>query len=132
MYFQDKAFIKMGSDRYETLAHVKDTWEKTFTSSVYDQHFLDDSIEKEYVLERMVFNGFTIFSILAISIGCLGLFGLMTFIVSRKTKEISIRKVLGANLLQTFSFVTKEFMVLVVLAFVIAAPFVYYYANLLA
>ena len=77
----------------------------------------------------MIFNGFTILSILAIGIGCLGLFGLMSFIVARKKKEIGIRKVLGAGIPQIFSVVTGEFISLISVAFVIAAPFVYYFGK---
>lgn len=128
-YFQNQAFIKIGNNNYESLDLIKDIWETTFTASVYRLGFLDDSIEKEYVVERLVFNGFTILSILAICIGCLGLFGLMSFIVSRKKKEIGIRKVLGADILQIFSFFTSEFIGLVFLAFVIAVPLVYYFGN---
>jgi len=129
-YFQNQAFIKIGNNNYESLGLIKDIWETTFTSSVYRLDFLDNSIENEYVVERLVFNGFTILSILAISIGCLGLFGLMSFIVSRKKKEIGIRKVLGADIFQIFSFFTSEFIGLVFLAFVIAAPLAYYFGNL--
>ncbi|WP_109436002.1 ABC transporter permease [Aquimarina sp. AU119] len=129
-YYQNQAFIKIGNQNYESLAMIKEVWEDTFTSSIYRYDFLDDAIEKEYVLERLVFNGFTIFSILAICIGCLGLFGLMSFITSRKTKEIGIRKVMGASILQILSFFTKEFMRLVALAFIIAVPVVYYLMNL--
>jgi ABC-type antimicrobial peptide transport system permease subunit len=128
-YFQNQAFIKIGNENYGSLPLIKDVWENTFASSVYSLNFLDDSIEKEYVVERLVFNGFTILSILAICIGCLGLFGLMSFIVSRKKKEIGIRKVLGADIFQIFSFFTREFIGLVFLAFVIAVPLVYCFGN---
>ncbi|KKN37498.1 hypothetical protein LCGC14_0762940 [marine sediment metagenome] len=126
-YFQDQAFVKIGNSK--TLEFIKGRWEDTFTSSVFRYSFLDDSIKKEYVVEQLVFNGFTILSVLAISIGCLGLFGLMSFIVSRKKKEISIRKVLGADILQIFSIVTGEFIGLISLAFIIAVPLVYYFGN---
>lgn len=128
-YFQNRAFIKIRGNNYGSLPLIKNIWENTFDSSVYGLNFLDDSIEKEYVVERLVFNGFTILSILAICIGCLGLFGLMSFIVSRKKKEIGIRKVLGAGIFQIFSVFTSEFIGLVFLAFVIAAPLVYYFGN---
>ena len=130
VYFQNQAFIKIKNENYGSLAFIKDKWEDTFSSSVYRYHFLDNAIEKEYIVERLVFNGFTIFSFLAISIGCLGLFGLMSFVTSRRMKEISIRKVLGASLFQNFSFFTKEFTGLVIVAFIIAVPFVHYFMNL--
>lgn len=126
-YYQNRAFVKIGNS--EPLEFIKDKWENIFTSSVFSYSFLDDSIKKEYVVERLVFNGFTVLSVLAICIGCLGLFGLMSFIVSSRKKEIGIRKVLGAGILQVVSLVTKEFVGLVVLAFITAAPFVYYFGN---
>ncbi|NHF58642.1 FtsX-like permease family protein [Flavobacteriaceae bacterium TP-CH-4] len=126
-YFQNQAFIKIDSGK--PLEFIKANWEDTFASSVFRYSFLDDSIEKEYVVEQLIFNGFTILSILAIGIGCLGLFGLMSFIVARKKKEIGIRKVLGAGIPQIFSVVTGEFIGLISVAFVIAAPFVYYFGK---
>ena len=129
-FFQNQAFIKIGNNHAEAIEKIKEVWENTFTGSVYSLNFLNDSIEKEYVLERLIFKGFTILSFLAIIIGCLGLFGFMSFIVSRKKKEIGIRKVLGATVLQIFSYFSKEFIGLVTLAFVIAAPLVYYFGNL--
>ncbi|MBA4745230.1 MAG: ABC transporter permease [Muricauda sp.] len=129
-FFQNQAFIKIGSNKAETIDKIKDIWKNTFTGSTYSLSFLNDSIGKEYVLEQLIFKGFTILSILAICIGCLGLLGLMSFIVSRKKKEIGVRKVLGADVLQLFSFFTKEFIGLIALAFFIAAPLVYYFGNL--
>ncbi|ASO06415.1 ABC transporter permease [Arenibacter algicola] len=124
-YFLNRAFVKIGNS--EPLESIKDKWENTFTASVFSYSFLDDAIKKEYVVEQLVFNGFSILSLLAICIGCLGLFGLISFIVSSKKKEMGIRKVLGAGIIQIFSFVAKEFLHLVLLAFIIALPFVYYF-----
>lgn len=128
-YYQNNAFIKLSQGNYGSLGAIKNTWEQTFSDSVYDYHFLEDSIEREYIVENMVFTGFGIFSILAISIGCLGLFGLMSFVISKKAKEIGIRKVMGATLFENLSLFTKEYIGLVALAFVIAAPLVYYFMN---
>jgi len=129
-FYHNQAFIKINDPNPEALASLEKTWKNTFPNAVYDYHFLDDAIEKEYVVEGMIYKGFTLFSILAISIGCLGLFGLMSFIISRKKKEIGLRKVLGANVAQIISFFSKEFIQIVVLAFVLAVPFVYYMMNL--
>jgi len=129
-FFQNQAFIKIGGNNAETIDRIKDIWENTFTGSTYSFSFLNDSIEKEYILEQLIFKGFTILSILAISIGCLGLLGLMFFIASRKKREIGIRKVLGANTLEVFSFFTKKFIGLITLAFFIATPLVYYFGDL--
>ncbi|NER13024.1 hypothetical protein GWK08_06210 [Leptobacterium flavescens] len=128
--YQNNAFIKIADGSSRTLASVEKTWNGIFKNSVYNYEFLDDSMEKEYLVERLIFNGFTILSILAISIGCLGLLGLMSFITLRKTKEIGIRKVLGAGLLDNVTFFSKEFIFLVAIAFIIAVPLVYYAMNM--
>lgn len=124
-YYLNRAFVKIGNS--EPLESIKDKWENTFTSSTFSYSFLDDSIKKEYAIEQLVFSGFTVLSIIAICVGCLGLFGLVTFIVSIKRKEMGIRKVLGAGSIQIVSFVTNDFLRLVLLAFIIALPFVYYF-----
>ncbi|MEO0573185.1 MAG: ABC transporter permease [Bacteroidota bacterium] len=125
-YFQNSAFIKLSGSKVEGIAKIQTSWEELFTKSVYKQQFLDDAIEKEYLVENLVFKGFTTFSILSILIGCLGLFGLMSFIVSRKRREISIRKVLGASLFENITLFSKEYIKIVGVSFVIASPFVYY------
>ncbi|RKN82938.1 ABC transporter permease [Ulvibacterium marinum] len=128
-YYQSNAFIKISDANHLSLGVIKNIWEQTFNNSIYDYQFLEDSIEKEYAVENLVFTGFGIFSILAISIGCLGLFGLMSFMISKKAKEIGIRKVLGATLFENLSLFTKEYIGLVALAFLVAAPLVYYFMN---
>ncbi len=129
-YYQSHAFIKMGDSNYTALNTIKSNWEETYTNAIYDFQFLDDAIAKQYTVENMIFTGFGIFSVLSILIGCLGLFGLMSFVVARKRKEIGIRKVLGASLLENISFFSKEYFHLVLLSFIIAAPLVYYVMNL--
>ena len=117
--FQQLAFIKTSKNE---LTFIEDSWKDTFNDAVYTYSFLEDDMAREYTVERLVFTGFSVLSILAISIGSLGLLGLMSFITLRKAKEISIRKVLGANTVQNISFLSKEFILLIGLAFVIAAP----------
>jgi ABC-type antimicrobial peptide transport system permease subunit len=127
-YIQDVAFIKIQpkANLSVNLAHIEKTWKEISPDRVYSYSFLDELIEKNYVVENLVFQGFTLFSILAIMIGCLGLFGLMSFMTLKKTKEIGIRKVLGANVTQIVALFSKEFIVLIVIAFCIAAPTAYY------
>ncbi|GMN11485.1 ABC transporter permease [Croceitalea sp. MTPC9] len=129
-YYQNNAFIKMSDSNYTALNTIKSNWEETYTNAIYDFQFLDDGIAKQYMVENMIFTGFGIFSVLSILIGCLGLFGLMSFIVAQKRKEIGIRKVLGASILENISFFTKEYFYLVLLSFIIATPIVYYFMNL--
>ena len=128
-YFQNNAFIRLSGSKFEGIANIKTNWEELFTKSVYKQQFLDDAIEKEYLVENLVFKGFSAFSILSILIGSLGLFGLMSFIVSRKSREISIRKVVGASLFENITLFSREYIKIVGLSFLIASPFVYYFMS---
>ena len=125
-FFTNKAFIKVSNGG---LSVVETVWKDVFTNSVYKYNFLNDSMSKEYHVEQLIFAGFRVFAIIAILIACLGLFGLMSFLVARKRKEISIRKVLGASLTENLSLFTKEYTILVVIAFVFSAPVAYYFVH---
>ena len=111
------------------LSFVEKQWKELYPEGVYKYSFLDESLAQNYALEQLVYKGFTIFSILTILIGCLGLHGLLSFITLRKTKEVGIRKALGASVSQIVSMFSKEFVVIVIVAFVIAAPIAYYLMN---
>ena len=128
-YYLNKGFVRLNDSNYSSLETIESSWKETYTNAIYKFQFLDDAIAKEYTVENMIFTGFGIFSILSVLIGCLGLFGLMSFIVTQKRKEISIRKVLGASLFENISFFTKEYFRLVILSFIIASPVVYYLMN---
>ncbi|MFM9838327.1 MAG: ABC transporter permease [Cyclobacteriaceae bacterium] len=130
-YFLERAHIKIQPQKSfaSTLPLIENTWKEIYPEGIYSFTFLNDALAKNYAIEQLVYNGFTTFAALAIAIGCLGLYGLISFITHRRTKEVGIRKVLGAsvaNILQLFS---KEFIVLVSIAFVIAAPLSYYFMN---
>ncbi len=128
-YFQDFAFIKSAGSNAAQLIKLEEIWKATFPTSIYSYGFLDDSIEREYALEQLILKGFSVFSILVIIIGSLGLFGLMSFITLRKTKEVGIRKVLGASISQIVLFFSKEFIYLIALAFLVATPIAYYFMD---
>ena len=125
--FMWKAFIKIPS--FNALIAIEETWKEAFPSSIFDYRFVDDAIEREYVIEQLIFTGFKIFSILVIIIGCLGLFGLISFLTLQKTKEVGIRKVLGASMTQILSLFTKEYSRLILIAFIVAAPLTWYFMN---
>ncbi len=128
-YIQDFAFIKSAGSNASQLVRLEEIWKSSFPTSIFSYGFLDDSIEREYALERLILKGFTIFSVLVVIIGCLGLFSLMSFITLRKTKEVGIRKVLGASIGQIIVFFSREFTFLIALAFLVAAPFAYYFMD---
>ena len=129
-YFLNKAFIKLDYFNSGTIADIEKVWAKQFPSSVFDYTFLEESIAREYTIETLIFDGFKVSSVLILIIGCLGLLGLMSFTVRRKTKEIGIRKVLGATYFQILSFLSREFILLIVLASIVVVPLVYYFMDL--
>lgn len=130
-YFLERAHIKMKPTENipATLALVESNWKELYPEGIYNFTFLNDALAKNYAIEQLVYRGFTTFAALTIVIGCLGLYGLISFVTLRRTKEVGIRKVLGAsvgNILQLFS---KEFVMLVSVAFIIAAPLSYYFMD---
>jgi ABC-type antimicrobial peptide transport system permease subunit len=109
-----------------TIHHVEKAWSNLFPDNIFEYEFLDDRIASFYKQEQKMYTAFKLFSIIAIVIGCLGLYGLVAFAVVQRIKEVGIRKVLGASLLDIVTLFSKEFILLIVLAFVIAAPVAYY------
>jgi ABC-type antimicrobial peptide transport system permease subunit len=87
---------------------------------------LDDHIASFYTQEQKVYTAFKLFSGIAILIGCLGLYGLIAFAAAQRTKEVGIRKVLGAPMMSIVGLFSKEFIILITIAFLIAGPIGYY------
>lgn len=125
LYYQ--AGVKISSSNVpETIAHVKRVWDQTFPGFLFDYEFLDESIAKNYAREEQLYAIFKIFSGISIGIGCLGLFGLISFLVVQKTKEVGVRKVLGASVTSVVALFSKDFMKLLLIAFLVAAPLCWY------
>jgi putative ABC transport system permease protein len=101
---------------------IEAKWKAMASGMPFSYRFLDDSFNKMYNAETRIGKIALIFSILAIFIACLGLFGLATFIAEQRTKEIGIRKVLGASVNGVVRLLSNDFLKLVVIAFIIAAP----------
>lgn len=109
----------------ETMKSVEAAWNSAFPEFVFSSEFLDQRIESLYRQEKRVAFLFQVFAGIAIVIGCIGLLGLVSFMAAQKTKEIGVRKVLGATVVDILSIFTKEMAVLIALAFVVAAPVAY-------
>lgn len=112
-----------------TLAYIKRTVDAIAPGSLFNYDFLDDHLDQLYKSEDSMGKVFELFSILAIVIACLGLLGLSAYTVESRTKEIGIRKVLGATVLGIVAKVSSRFFVLVLVAFAIAVPLTWYSMN---
>jgi len=121
--------VKIGGDTPAALAHLKQTWEKFNADFPFDYTFLDENYGRLYEAEMRQGRLYFVFAGLAILIACLGLFGLATFAAHQRTKEIGIRKVLGASVAGITGLLAKDFLKLVVVAILIASPIAYFLMN---
>jgi len=94
--------------------------------SPFFYRFIDDDYAKKFDTEQRIGNLSSIFTSLAIFISCIGLFGLASFVAEQRTKEIGVRKVLGASILTLWGLLSRDFIKLVVISFCIAMPLAYY------
>jgi len=112
-----------------TMKDVERIFTSIYPTYIYGVSFLDDNIGRFYKAEAMTGKLFEIFAILAIFISCLGLYGLVSFMAVQKTKEVGIRKVLGASVQSILYLFSKEFTILVGVAFLISVPVAYYFMQ---
>ncbi|HET7003835.1 MAG TPA: ABC transporter permease [Puia sp.] len=117
--------IKPGTEK-TVLPFIEKLWRATYPDFVYEYHFLDETIENFYKQENQLSQLYKIFAGIAIFISCLGLYGLVSFMAVQRTKEIGIRKVLGASVRTIIYLLSKEFTLLIILAFMISAPIAWY------
>ncbi|MBC7848926.1 MAG: ABC transporter permease [Chitinophagaceae bacterium] len=110
----------------QTTAAVQKLWEKTYPEYAFRGHFADETIDLFYRQETQLALLYKIFAGIAIFISCLGLYGLVSFMAAQKTKEVGIRKVLGASVGSIVYMFSREFTILIALAFVISAPIAWY------
>ena len=106
----------------QTINSVKAAWSKFFPGNTFEYFFLDDHFDEQYKADQRFGKVFSLFTSLAILVACLGLFGLASFTTLQRTKEIGIRKVLGASVLNILKLLFTEFALLLVIAFVTAVP----------
>jgi ABC-type antimicrobial peptide transport system permease subunit len=118
--------LKPTADLRKALATIQPIFNKYNPAYPFEYSFADEEFGKKFTAENQVAKLASIFAALAIFISCLGLFGLSTFTAERRTKEIGIRKVLGANIANLWVLLTKEFVWLVLIACVIASPLAFW------
>ncbi len=112
-----------------TVQAVETLWQQFVPQEPFEFSFLDQDFDAQYRAEQRTGKIFGIFSALAIFIACLGQFGLASFTIQKRTKEIGVRKVLGASVASVVGLLSKEFVKLVVIAMLIASPLAYYLMN---
>jgi putative ABC transport system permease protein len=110
------------SDLQGTITNVKTLWSRCFPKDPFNYYFLDDEFNAQYQSDQRFGEMFTLFASLAILIACFGLVGLSAYNILQRTKEVGIRKVLGASVQNVVFILSKDFLVLVILSFIIAAP----------
>lgn len=126
-YFGDFATIRTNSEDYqENLAVIKKLYETHFPDSPFNYFFLNQEFDKQYKADVQFQQVFGILAGFAILIACLGLFGIVSFTVSKRTKEIGIRKALGASIPQIVRLLTKDFIYLILFSMLFALPITYF------
>lgn len=116
-------------DRKGTLSYIERTYNDIFSGNAFESFFLDEFFNRQYVSDQRFGKIFTLFTILAIVIACIGLIGLSTFAIKIRTKEIGLRKVLGASIPRIVYLFYKDFISLIAIAAVISIPVVYLAAE---
>jgi putative ABC transport system permease protein len=123
-------FAKLKSDQTpQTIGYIEDIWKRFAPGYPFNYRFLDEALDRLYRSEQRIGTLFRYFSILAILISCLGLLGLASFMAEQRTKEIGIRKVLGATAPNIVALLSKEFTKWVIVANIIAWPVAYFALN---
>jgi predicted lysophospholipase L1 biosynthesis ABC-type transport system permease subunit len=125
-----QASVKLRSaNMRETMAAIEKDWLALNPESMFSYEFLDEHIASMYAQEEKMYNAFRLFSGIAILIGCLGLYGLVMLMAVQKTKEIGVRKVLGASVTSIVILFFNQFIWLIVGAFFIAAPLAWFFMD---
>ncbi|SRR5579871_751576 len=124
------AGIKLSSnDASATMNSIEKIWTKVFPDFVFEYQFLDSKIDSFYKQERQLSQLFQLFAVIAIFLSCLGLYGLASFMAVQRIKEVGIRKVLGATTSHIVYLFSKEFVILIIIAFLIASPLAWYFMH---
>jgi putative ABC transport system permease protein len=123
-------YIKLsGNETQPTLNFIESKWKEVFPGQPFNYTYLTESLNNQFEADENRGLIFSLFTILAILIACLGLFGLASYMVEQRTKEIGIRKVFGANERIILRLIAKDFLILVTIGIAIAVPVAYYFMN---
>ncbi|GAB4051139.1 ABC transporter permease [Spirosoma litoris] len=124
---KDNIYVRIQAGKApEALAYIQSVYHTFDPSATLDFHFLDENFSKQYKAEQKQGEILLTFTLLAVLIACLGLFGLAAFAAEQRTKEIGVRKVLGASVFSIVTMLSKDFVKLVLIAIVIASPLAWY------
>jgi len=113
----------------KAISLIQPVFKKLNPNGLFEYKFVDEEYGRKFAAEQRIGTLSTAFAILAIFISCLGIFGLASFVASQRIKEIGVRKILGASVINLWSLLSKEFILLVALAFVFAIPIAYYFMD---
>jgi putative ABC transport system permease protein len=127
--YYSRISIRMTGDQLQNMKQIEGAWKKSFPTTVFDYAFADDKLQNSYRQEDRFAKLYFAFSTVSIVIASLGLFALISYSVERRTKEIGIRKVLGANVLQISTLLSEEFLILVIISCGISMPLGWYATN---
>jgi putative ABC transport system permease protein len=128
--WHSQACVRIAPHRIQdTLAFLEAKWKQFYPEYPFEYRFLDDTLQSLYRTEHTIGEIVTTFTILALFISCLGIFGLSSYMAERRTKEIGIRKVLGASVSSVIQYLSKEFVQLVIIANVVVWPIAYFILN---
>jgi len=118
-----EVLVSTASNNYKTLlAKISVLWNQHFTGVPFEYAFVDETVQRQYQAETTLSNIINLFTMMAILISCLGLFGLTAFSTEQRSKEIGIRKILGADVVGIVRLLSKDFLQLVLVAMLIAIP----------
>jgi putative ABC transport system permease protein len=122
--------VKMNvANASQSIEKFEATWKEFYPGSPFHYFFLDDYYNEQYKADQQFGKAFGLFSGLAIFIACLGLFGLASLMAVQRTKEIGVRKVLGASVPSILTLVSRDLLILIAIAVVVATPITWYVMN---
>ncbi len=123
------AKINPAASASESLKKIESVFKKYNPAQPFDYQFVDEEYARKFGNEQRIGKLASFFAVLAIFISCLGLFGMASFVAEQRTKEIGVRKVLGASVFNLWSLLSKDFVLLVLLSCAIAIPAAYYFMH---